>query len=144
MPSLRKSVHVAHPAATLFDLVDACERYPEFLLWCRAAQVLERSATITRARLEVDFAGFRSRIESVNHKDRPRELRLELVDGPFERFEGLWSFTPLGEAGCKVTLAIDYTLASSALQAIAGPVAGFIAETLVDRFVERADRLAAR
>jgi ribosome-associated toxin RatA of RatAB toxin-antitoxin module len=128
----------------MFDLVDACERYPEFLPWCRGSQVLERTDDITRARLEVDFGGFASRIESVNHKDRPRELRLELVDGPFERFEGRWTFTPLGEAGCKVALTVDYELASGALQAVSGPVAAFIAGTLVDRFVERADRLAAR
>ena len=139
MPSVRKSVIVPHPAATMFGLVDACERYPEFLPWCRAAAVLERTEAVTRARLDIDFRGFRSRIASVNHKRAPHEIVLELLDGPFESFHGCWTFEALGEAGCKVTLAIDYTLASGALQVVVAPVFGFITGTLVDRFVERAD-----
>jgi ribosome-associated toxin RatA of RatAB toxin-antitoxin module len=142
MPSVQKSVHVAHAAATMFNLVDAFERYPEFLPWCSGAEVFERTAHLTRGRLDIDFRGWRSHITTANHKRRPHEIRLELVDGPFESFSGLWTFTALGDAGCKVTLALDYTLASGALQAVTGPVFAFIAGTLVERFVERADALA--
>ena len=139
MPSVRKSVIVPHSAATMFELVDACERYPEFLPWCRSAAVLERTESVTRGRLDIDFRGFRSRIATINHKRAPHEIVLELQDGPFESFHGRWTFDALGEGGCKVTLDIDYTLASGALQVVVAPVFGFITETLVERFVERAD-----
>ena len=143
MSTIRKSVIVPHPARAMFDLVDRCEDYPQFLPWCRAAHVAERTPAITRGTLELDFRGLKSRIASVNHKREPEEIRMELVDGPFERFDGRWTFHALGDEGCRVGLEIDYALASGALQVVAGPVVAFIAETLVDRFVERADAVAA-
>jgi ribosome-associated toxin RatA of RatAB toxin-antitoxin module len=143
MPSVHKSVIVPHAARAMFDLVDHCEDYPEFLPWCSGATVAQRTATITRGELEIDFRGFRGRIATVNHKRAPHEIRMELVDGPFESFEGRWKFTSIGEKGSRVELQIDYTFASGVLQALMAPVFGHITETFVDRFVARADEVAS-
>ena len=142
MPSVRKSVIVAHPASAMFELVDRCEHYPEFLPWCAGAEVLERDERITRGRLHIDYHGLKSRIGTLNRKEPPWSMTLEFVEGPFERFAGLWTFRPLGEEGCRVELAVDYTFASGTLEAVMGPVFNHIVGTLVERFVERADAVA--
>jgi ribosome-associated toxin RatA of RatAB toxin-antitoxin module len=142
MPSVRKSVIVPHAAEVMFDLVDDFERYPEFLPWCSSAKVLERDGKLTRGRLGIDFRGFRSEITTVNVRKPGRSISLELVDGPFEKFEGLWTFTPLGKDGSRVELAVDYTFASGTLQALMAPVFGHITGTLVERFVQRAGEVA--
>ena len=142
MPSVRKSVIVPHSAEAMFELVDRCERYPEFLPWCAGAEVLERDESVTRGRLDIDYHGIRSRIGTVNRKEPPRSMTLEFVEGPFERFAGLWTFRPLGETGCRVELAVDYAFSSGALEAVMGPVFNHIVGTLVERFVERADEVA--
>jgi ribosome-associated toxin RatA of RatAB toxin-antitoxin module len=141
MPTVRKSVIVPHSCEAMFDLVERCERYPEFLPWCSGAEVFERTAELTRARLDIDYHGLKSHISTVNRKDPPRRIGLALADGPFDRFKGEWSFTPLGEEGCRVELAADYAFANVALEALLGAVFGHILETLVERFVERADEL---
>lgn len=123
----------------MFALVDDVERYPDFLPWCPATRVLERTAAVTRARLEVDYRGLKSHIETVNRKRAPESMALEFADGPFREFAGLWSFTPLGEEGCRVELAIDYTFSSRVLEVTLGAVFGHITETLVDHFVARAE-----
>ena len=49
---------------------------------------------------------------------------------------------PLGDTGSRVTLAVDYTFASGALQAVMAPVFGHITGTLVEHFVQRAEEIA--
>jgi ribosome-associated toxin RatA of RatAB toxin-antitoxin module len=65
------------------------------------------------------------------------------VDGPFQNFEGDWRFTALGTQGCRIELVVEYTFAHRVMETVVKPVFGHIVETLVDRFVERADRIAA-
>ena len=142
MHTVRKSVIVARPASALFALVDDCERYPEFLPWCAAAVVHERTPELTRASLDIDYHGLKSRISTVNHLYPPERIELGFVAGPFDQFKGHWQFVPLGEAGCRVEFALDYGFSNGAIEKLLGPVFGHIMETLVDRFVERAEREA--
>jgi len=142
MTTVLKSVLVPHSAATMFALVDDVERYPEFLPWCPATQVLERTGEVTRARIDIGYHGLKTHITTLNRKLPPERMDLELVDGPFRRFQGRWRFEPLGEAGCRVELSLDYTFSNVATGVILRPVLGPVLESLVDRFVARAQALA--
>lgn len=144
MATVLKSVLVPHSARTMFDIVDDCARYPEFLPWCAAAEVFEHTDSVTRARLDVDYHGLESHISTVNAKQPYERIDLEFVEGPFDRFKGHWRFLALGEAGCRVEFSVDYAFSSGAMDRILAPVFGHIIETLVERFVARADALAGR
>lgn len=139
MPTVRKSVLVHRPAEELYDLVEHCEDYPQFLPWCSAVTVSERTPEITRARLEIDYHGLKTHIATLNRKDAPREIDLDFVDGPFQRFKGHWRFIPLGPDGCRVEFALDYAFSNFAFDAVLGPVFSHIIETQVDCFVARAE-----
>ena len=142
MATVSKSVLVSHPAQRMFALVDGVEDYPDFLPWCRSTEVFERTPEITRARLDIDYHGLRTHISTFNRKQAPLRMTLELVDGPFETFAGEWRFVPLGDEGCRVALALDYVLSSKTIDRVLAPVFGYIMETLVDRFVARADEVS--
>jgi ribosome-associated toxin RatA of RatAB toxin-antitoxin module len=142
MPTVLKSVLVQRPAAAMFALVDAVEHYPEFLPWCSGTQVLSRTPEITRARIDIDYHGLASHVSTLNRKEAPERMDLEFVEGPFETFRGHWRFVPLGDAGSRVEFALDYAFANAALDTLLGPVFGHIIETLVERFVARAEALA--
>ncbi|QJR14491.1 type II toxin-antitoxin system RatA family toxin [Usitatibacter palustris] len=139
MPTVRKSVIVARPAEALFALVDDVEQYPSFLPWCSGATLIERTPTITQGRIEIDYHGLKSHVATINRKEPPEWMHLDFTEGPFERFHGHWHFTPLGADGCRVEFALDYAFDSKAIELVLGPVFGHIAETLVDRFVARAE-----
>jgi ribosome-associated toxin RatA of RatAB toxin-antitoxin module len=141
MQTVQKSVIVARPAHAMYALVDDCERYPEFLPWCAGAVVSERTTETSLATLEIDYHGLRSRISTRNRNEPPDFIHLEFVEGPFEHFKGHWHFVPLGDEGCRVEFSLDYSFASRTMEAVLGPVFGHIIETLVDRFVERAQSL---
>jgi len=139
MTHVVKSVLVDRPAAELFALVDGCERYPEFLPWCTGTEVFERTPEVTRARLDIDYHGLKTHIATVNRKHPPDRIELALDDGPFEEFRGTWRFTSLGEEGCRVELEVDYEFASASIAGLLRPAFAHILETLVDRFVARAE-----
>lgn len=139
MPTVVKSVLVHRPAATMFALVDDVERYPEFLPWCSRSVVYERTPEVTRACIDIDYHGLTSQISTLNRKRPPERMDLEFVEGPFDQFRGHWRFVALGEAGCRVEFALDYAFSNAAIDALLGPVFGNIMETLVDRFVARAE-----
>jgi ribosome-associated toxin RatA of RatAB toxin-antitoxin module len=141
MTTVRKSVIVDHGAAEMFALVDDVEAYPRFLPWCSGVEVLERTPELTHARIAIDFRGVKSGLTTMNRKRAPEWMRLELVEGPFERLHGQWRFHPLGPSGCRVEFELDYALASRAIDVLLAPVFDHIVETLVERFVERADGL---
>ena len=74
-----------------------------------------------------------------NEKLIPLRMTLKLVDGPFRRLEGLWSFTPLADHACKVQFRLSYEFSSKLFEKIIGPVFSQITNTFVDAFVKRAD-----
>lgn len=141
MASVTRSALVHHGAEQMFELVDAVERYPEFLPWCGAAAVSHRDAVTTHATIHINYRGVRQSFSTENRKEFPQRMTMRLVDGPFRALDGEWRFSPLGENGCKIDFRLDYEFSNRLLEKIVGPVFGYIAGSMVDAFLKRADRL---
>ena len=138
MAQVQKSVLVAHSALRMFELVDAVEKYPEFLPWCGGSECTFRDASVTRATLHVNYRGIRQTFSTENSKTPPVLMQIRLVEGPFRVLEGSWRFTDLSGRGCKVELSLQYEFSNRLLEKLIGPVFGYIANTMVDAFVKRA------
>ena len=69
---------------------------------------------------------------------RAQTIDLRLIDGPFERFSGVWTFKSLAPDACKVALLLDFRLKSSLINAAAGKLFDRVAHDLVDAVVKRA------
>lgn len=138
MPEVSRSVLVTHSPEQMFALVDAVERYPEFLPWCGGVSLLHRDADVTRATIQINFHGLKQSFTTENAKHAPSEMRIQLVEGPFRKLEGGWRFTALAGQGSKVELELSYEYSSRVLEKLVGPVFNRIAATLVEAFVKRA------
>jgi ribosome-associated toxin RatA of RatAB toxin-antitoxin module len=66
---------------------------------------------------------------------------VRLVEGPFRILDGEWRFTPLAEQACRIDFRLHYEFSSRILEMLVGPVFSYIANTLVDAFVKRAEKL---
>jgi ribosome-associated toxin RatA of RatAB toxin-antitoxin module len=141
MAQVDKSVLVPHAASQMFDLVDAVEQYPEFLPWCGGSECNFRDAEITRATLHINYRGLRQSFSTENAKVRPQSMQIKLIEGPFKMLAGGWRFTDLAAAGCKVELSLHYEFSSRLMEKLVGPVFGYIANSMVDAFVKRAQRM---
>ncbi len=134
-----RSAIVPHSAETLYAMVADIEAYPEFLPWCTGTEIIERSGERVVATLHVSFGGIRQRFTTENRNLPGRAIVMALVSGPFLHLSGTWRFEALGENAAKVSLHLEYQLASRLLERVAGPVFGHIANTFVDAFVKRAE-----
>jgi ribosome-associated toxin RatA of RatAB toxin-antitoxin module len=143
MAQVEKSVLVPHSAEQMYLLVDAPERYPEFLPWCGGVDLIERDEKTTVATLHIDYHGLKQKFTTQNTKTYPTLMDIKLVDGPFRHLEGVWRFIPLADDACKIEFRLHYEFSSHLLEKIIAPVFSHIANTFVDAFVSRADNLYA-
>lgn len=141
MPDVNKSVLIDYSAERMFDLVDAVERYPEFLPWCGAATAVAVDASRVRASVTINYHGVKQRFTTENARVRPKEIEMQLVEGPFRALQGSWRFVHLNERACKVEFRLHYEFSSKLLQKLVGPVFNHIANSLVEAFVHRATQL---
>ena len=68
-------------------------------------------------------------------------MKIRLVEGPFRVLDGEWRFNALSDEACKIEFRLHYEFSSRILAALVGPVFTYIANTLVDAFVHRADQV---
>jgi len=141
--NVSKTVLVGHSAELMFDVIEGAEHYPAFLPWCAGAVIVERSDVEVVADISVDYHGIRFGFRTRNPKRRPTWLAIHLEHGPFRRFEGDWNLTPLAADGCRIAFGLHYDFDKTAMSVLARPVFDRITNTLVDRFVARADEVGA-
>lgn len=150
----------------MFDLVNDVEAYPRRFPWCLGASVSEHDGQHLVGRLDLRFAGVTQHFSTRNTLDRPRSIKMQFVDGPFDWLHGVWQFIPLGggppaphlppqagegkigrpteattSPGCKISLDLDFE--------VSNPLTGFafklgfqkLADRMVDDFCAEAKRM---
>ena len=144
MKTVNKSVLIWYSPEEMFALVTDVAQYPEFLPWCDDARILEEDADGMTAEVGMSLGGFRKSFVTRNTHEAGRRVRMALVEGPFSKLEGDWHFHPVGDGtqrACKVELQLTYGFDSVALAALVGPVIDRIAGSMVDAFIERAEKV---
>jgi ribosome-associated toxin RatA of RatAB toxin-antitoxin module len=141
MAVVEKSVLIERTAVQMFELVDRVEDYPKFLPWCGGTELLERTDSKTAARIHISYHGLKAHFATENTKEIPRQMNIQLREGPFRSMDGGWRFTPLGDTACKVEFRLQYEFSSKILERALGPVFHHIANTFVESFVKRAQQV---
>ena len=138
---IQRSALLPYPASALFELVNDVARYPEFLPWCAASEVLDVSQTHMRASLAVAKGGISQRFITRNALVWGQSIELHLEEGPFNKLHGQWVFKALGDQACKISLDLTIDYAGPLVRATLGPLFNQAANTLVDAFCQRAKQL---
>lgn len=141
MIQIRRSALVRHAPEQMFDLVNAVAAYPSRFDWCSAADVLEEQEGGLTARLGLRMAGITQSFTTQNTAQRPSRIDMQFVDGPFKTLQGTWTFDALGDAGCKVALALDFEVSNPFLGAALKLGLNGLADRMVDDFCRVADQL---
>lgn len=140
MGSIQRSALVRRPAGAMYDLVNDVGSYPRLFDWCEAAKVIEHDDSVMVAELQVRAAGIRIGFTTRNQLVPGERIGLDLVDGPFRRLSGAWTFQPLAPDACKVMLALEFEVASRMMgQALAMGFRG-LADRMVDDFSRVGER----
>lgn len=140
LKTVKKSLLVPHPAEQMFELVDKAEDYPQFLPWYSRTEIIERSGNELKARLFMDYMGVSQSFATHNRNIPGREIRMELLEGPFKTLRGRWHFIDLGGDCCKIEFRLEYDFANPMLSALISPVFSHLAGRLVESFIAEADK----
>jgi ribosome-associated toxin RatA of RatAB toxin-antitoxin module len=124
----------------MFGLVNDVAAYPRRFSWCEASAVLEHSENRMVAKLVLRAAGLRVDFTTSNELAPPNRIHLQLVEGPFRRLSGLWTFHTLAEDACKVSLKLEFDVANKWLGSAWAIGFHGLADRLVDDFCREADR----
>jgi ribosome-associated toxin RatA of RatAB toxin-antitoxin module len=136
--NIARSAIVEHSAREMYELVENVEAYPDFLPWCKAAEVLERVPGRTRATLTVGVGGLTHALTTRNENQPGEAIAMHLESGPFRRFEGRWRFVALAPDACRIEFSLEYEFSRRALGRVLSPLFDGIADSMVDAFVRRA------
>lgn len=138
MERITRSALVPYTQQEMFALVNDVDTYPQFLPWCNGAESTVCGDNEVQARIDFSVKGVSKSFTTRNRLIGNEAILMQLVDGPFSRLEGRWRFEPLGDAGCKISLNLEYAFSSKVVSMVTGPVFNKIASTLVDSFQKRA------
>ncbi len=141
MPRIQRTAHVSFTPQQMYSLVHDVERYPEFLPWCHASQVHSRDESEQVASISISKGPLRQTFTTRNPLIPGEQLDVHLVKGPFKQLQGRWRFEASGEAGCKITLSLDFEFSNRLLAMTVGPVFAQITRSMMDAFVQRARQL---
>jgi ribosome-associated toxin RatA of RatAB toxin-antitoxin module len=141
MAIVHKSVFLGYSAEQMYALVGQIEEYPKFLPWCGGVKVHNLEENKLHATLLIHYHGVKQSFTTENINDPPHSMRMTLIEGPFKKLDGTWTFKPLREDACKVEFDLHYEFSSRVLEQIIGPVFSVIANSFIDSFCKRADSL---
>jgi ribosome-associated toxin RatA of RatAB toxin-antitoxin module len=125
----------------MYSLVDDVDRYHEFLPWCEDSAVLERKSKELTARIGVSFKGLSTAFTTRNCLISNREIKIALIEGPFDELTGAWQFSALDEKACRVSLDVWFSLPGRLANQTITPIFKHICTTLVESFACRAKEL---
>jgi coenzyme Q-binding protein COQ10 len=147
MPQFSTKRRVAHSAADMFNLVADVEHYPEFVPLCRTLSVRKRTSDgegreIIIADMTVAYKLVRETFTSRVTLDRKKlEILVEYLEGPFQKMNNRWTFSPAGAAACDVEFFIAYEFRSRTLGLLMGAMFDAAFRRFAAAFERRADKV---
>jgi coenzyme Q-binding protein COQ10 len=149
MPQFSSKRRVPHRASEMFDLVADVERYPEFVPFCHALKIRQRTprpdgTEIVVCDMTVSFKLVKETFTSEATLDRPNlKIGVRYLRGPFSNMENRWTFEPRGqeksEDGCDVGFFLAYEFKSRMLAMLMGAMFDAAFSRFSAAFEKRAD-----
>lgn len=143
MPTHAQRKVLRYSPEQMYALVADVRRYPEFLPWCTMARVIEQSEEQLIADMTIGFKMFRETFRSEVALERPAEVRVKYLNGPFRYLNNTWKFLP-HPSGCEVDFFVDFEFRSAILQGAIGLVFNEAVQLMVRAFERRAMALHGR
>jgi len=141
MALVEKSMLVPYSAEQMFALVDGVADYPCFLPWCGGASVTSVDGNTVHATVHIDYHHIKQSFTTENVRQIPHRIDITLKDGPFQKLDGSWQFKPLSDSACKIEFRLHYEFSHKLLEKVFGPVFHYIANSFVDAFIQRAEKV---
>ena len=141
MPTHAEKRVLPHTQEQMFDLVIDIEKYPEFLPWCLATRVRERSGDTSTSDMIIGFKVFREKFTTRVTAHRPDRIDVSYSEGPFKHLNNHWVFEPHGDGECMIDFFVDFEFRSKVMQKAIGVVFNEAVKRMISAFEKRAEKI---
>ncbi len=138
MRQLHKSLLMPYSSAKIYAVVEDIASYPQFLPWCGGTRILAQQENHVDAEIVIAKGPVRVAFTTTNELKPTERIDMRLKTGPFKQLSGYWSFEPLSEDACRVTLKLDFEFNNALLAMTIGSVFEQVIGSLIDAFLVRA------
>ena len=118
MPRHEERATLAYSVDELFAVVADVRDYPSFVPWCNGVRILHENEREIVADLSIGFGPFQESFRSQVTLERPRQVKVQAIEGPLEHLANIWTFTPVGEK-TSIDFMIDFQFKSHLLDHVA-------------------------
>ena len=137
MTAVKRTAFTPFSRIDMYNLVNDVDSYPLFLPWCKRTEIHSVTDTHMQAKIEISRGPLNHAFITSNSLEPGKSISLELVEGPFKRFSGGWSFEEV-EGGCLICFEIEFEFDSRILGFALSTAFKPVAISLVDAFRARA------
>lgn len=141
MTVIEKSALLPYSAREMFSLVNDIESYPHFMDGCQGAEIISQHDNKVTARLDLGKGGISYSFSTCNYLDPPHSIEMELLEGPFRKFDARWDFKELDERSCKVSLYMEFEFSRGLIDMALKKVFEASSKNLVAAVCKRAEEL---
>lgn len=138
MPRITRSALLMYSAEQMFNLVNDVDTYPDFLPGCTGTRILDSQDDQITAAVDVSKAGISKTFTTKNTLIAAQEVKMDLVDGPFKKLTGGWTFKALDSTACKVSLDLEFVFSSKLVEVAFGRIFSDLVNNMVQSFTDRA------
>ncbi|MDH3000151.1 ubiquinone-binding protein [Chelonobacter oris] len=138
MPSVNQSALVGYSAEQMYQLVNNYQQYPEFLPGCVSSRTLTRNDHELTAQLVISKAGISQQFTTHNTMQPHKQIRMQLVEGPFRFLQGYWQFDEIDEGSCYIRLKLEFEFSSALISMVFGKIFEQLTQKMIDAFKKRA------
>jgi ribosome-associated toxin RatA of RatAB toxin-antitoxin module len=138
MSKIEHSALLEFSAQQMYDLVNQVDRYPEFLPWCAASEILAETDDSMTAMIKIKKGIIEKAFTTENQLIPTQSITMNLINGPFKSMQGLWQFKTLSDTACKTSFSLEFTFDSKLLALTLTPIFTKIADTMIGAFQQRA------
>lgn len=138
MHVLNRRVVVPYSAKQIFELINDIASYPKFIPWCSASKIISMQEHEVIATLEISWRGVRKSFTTRNKLQPDQRIDISLVSGPLSYLTGNWYLRDLTQTTCEVNLDLNFAFMGRMIDFVFEPIFKYIANSLVDAFVQRA------
>jgi len=139
LATVNRSALVPYSVHNMYCLVNDVGSYPEFMDGCTSVEILEQNDKLMLASLCLKKAGMEVNLTTKNQLTADTRIEMNLQDGPFKKFKGIWQFTALSDSACKLSLDLEFEFKRGTLAKLATGMFSGVANNLVDALCKRAD-----
>lgn len=141
MPIIRKCKIEPFSAEQMYLLVNDVETYPDYLPWCRATRISNKTLTGMTAAIQISKGPIEKWFTTQNTLDYAHRIQLNLVEGPFRKLHGDWQFTETSPHECQIKFELEFEFSFGMVGIMLEPIFHSIASTMVESFSARARQI---